>query len=503
MNDPGGTSHRSTGYRPLFELARGGIGAVTLVVKRDRAFERLYAMKTLHAHYRTEPTIHRMFLDEARIAGLIRHPNVVSVIDVGEGADGPFLVMDFVEGLSLGQLVRAAPEGGHFPVSLCARVGLHVAQGLHAAHELRSHEGEPLQIVHRDVSPQNILIGFDGTVRVTDFGIAKALSQQDQTATGILKGKLGYMAPEQLRFQRPDRRTDLYALGVVLFEMLSGTRLYSGGVDSDVPQRILFGPVPDISEHRRDVPSELVSLLMELLAKEPDHRPANGEEVASRLETICEGDSELQLGVRAYLDHHFSESKEKQRTKIAGALKADPQKAVVSGQDPPAEAEGALRKEASAGEPEELHPLQEPESVDVTPFSRTSKAPWLVAAGVLAALAVSIGAWAMTNPSEASTPNDTPEPAGPQVAETIDPPSAMSTERDLPPSENPPEPESASIPADAVPEPAARRRPTKQQERPPRASRMERAATRSAMTPPQTGAQPSGRNPEGWWGWEQ
>jgi serine/threonine-protein kinase len=206
-----------------------------------------------------------------------------------------------------------------------------MSRGLHAAHELTSHDGKPLHLVHRDISPQNVLIGFDGVVRLTDFGIAKALGHDAETTTGILKGKLGYMAPEQLRFERPDRRTDLYALGVVLFELLSGRRLYSGGAESETPHLILHGPVPDISEERRDVPDSLVGLLFDLLAKEREHRPLDAREVADRIGAIMEEMGEPPESIEAFLEARFSRIRDQMRAKTALALAA-----VQEGRDPTA-----------------------------------------------------------------------------------------------------------------------------------------------------------------------
>jgi serine/threonine protein kinase len=161
-----------------------------------------------------------------------------------------------------------------------------VAEGLHAAHELSEPDGTPLGLVHRDISPQNILIGIDGVARVTDFGIAKALGRTSQTSTGILKGKLAYMAPEQLRFEEPDRRADLFALGVVLFELLTGRRLYKSEQEFDGPRRILAEPPPDLAEWRDDVEPELVELSFELLAKDRERRPDTAKAVARRLDII-------------------------------------------------------------------------------------------------------------------------------------------------------------------------------------------------------------------------
>lgn len=276
----------SSSYRHVLNLARGGMGKVELAMREEGAFQRFYAVKRLHSHFRDDPEFRSMFLDEARVAGLVRHRNVVSVLDVGEDEDGPFQVMDFVEGPSVALLLkRLAGRGARIPTQLVTDIVAQACRGLHAAHELRTHDGEPLNLVHRDVSPQNLLIGFDGGVRVTDFGVAKALGRQTTTESGVLKGKLGYMSPEQLRFQDVDLRSDLFGIGVVLFELLSGERLYSSKTGS-APLAILEEPVPDVGEHYSDLPPKLVLLSMELLAKDPESRPASAKAVAERLEEI-------------------------------------------------------------------------------------------------------------------------------------------------------------------------------------------------------------------------
>jgi serine/threonine-protein kinase len=261
------------------------MGQVYLAVRREGAFERLFALKRLKPELVDEPDVRAMFLDEARLAGLIRHPNVVGVVDVGQDGDGPFLVMEYVEGITASDLARSASEK-LLPVEVCLRVVRDVAEGLQAAHELSDGDGRPLRLVHRDVSPQNILISFDGTSRVTDFGIAKALGRVAKTSTGVLKGKLGYMAPEQLRFEEPDRRADLFALGVVLFELLTGRRLYESNDGLDGPRRILAEPPPDLTDYREDAEPELVDLLFHLLAKNPAARPESAKEVARACESL-------------------------------------------------------------------------------------------------------------------------------------------------------------------------------------------------------------------------
>jgi serine/threonine protein kinase len=275
------------GYAVVCALASGGMGCVDLVIRRDGEFVRLFAQKRLRPHLREDEGVRRMFLEEGRIAGLVRHPNVVSVVDVGEDESGPYLVMELVEGVTLSDLIaRLAAQGRCIPLPIALRIAAQIAEGLEAIHEARRPGGERLDVIHRDVSPQNVLVGFDGIARVTDFGIAKALGRATPTTTGILKGKLGYFAPERLRFEELDRRADLFSFGVVLFEMLAGRRLYDGTDDVEVPRRILHEPAPDIADERDDAEPELVELLFQLLAKDPALRPPDARTVAHKLEQL-------------------------------------------------------------------------------------------------------------------------------------------------------------------------------------------------------------------------
>ncbi len=193
------------------------------------------------------------------------------------------------------------------------------------------------------MSPQNVLVGFDGTVRVTDFGIAKALGNSSRTSAGVLKGNMGYLAPEQLRFEEPDRRSDLFSLGVTLYEMLTGHRLYPNTSGFDGTRRILTEPAPDIGEERNDVPAELCELLFELLAKERNSRPATAAEVASRLEGILAAliSDEGSMTVADYMDAHFADARQKQRAELAAHLTR-----IESGPAPlrPADSSSSIKK---------------------------------------------------------------------------------------------------------------------------------------------------------------
>lgn len=279
------------------------MGTVSLAVREEGRFRRVYAVKRLRPEYRYDSRVRTMFVEEARIAGLLHHPNAVSVVDVGEDDSGPYLVMDYVQGVSMCELLDESRQARELvPLQICVRIIKEVAAGLHAAHELTGHDGESLGLVHRDVSPQNILIGYDGLSRLSDFGIAKAAGRRDRTNTGILKGKVGYFSPEQLQFEKPTRQSDIFSLGIVLFELLSARRLYTADDDGDVARAILKNEPPDIDDVRSDVHPMVVELMYRMLSKDPAHRPNDAQEVVDRLEAVL---SELvaEEGARPVADY--------------------------------------------------------------------------------------------------------------------------------------------------------------------------------------------------------
>lgn len=302
------------------------MGYIELVVRREGRFSRLLARKRLHSHFRADGTFRSMLLEEARLAALVRHPNVTTVLEVGEDESGPFFLMEYVEGPSVAQILECVePRDRLLPVALGVSIVAQAARGLHAAHQLVSPEGVPLGVVHRDISPKNLLVGYDGLVRVADFGIAKAKDNLEQTRIGVLKGNVGYMAPEYLRFQELDCRSDLFALGVVLYELLARERLYAGNDTGAIARRILEEPPPDIFEIR-DVPPELTGLLFELLAKDRELRPPNALAVAAELDAIAASiaavDGPFDLG--AFLEEELSELRNNQRDKVNAALSVPP-----------------------------------------------------------------------------------------------------------------------------------------------------------------------------------
>ena len=321
MTDTPATPSGRRVYTRVRSLARGGMGEVEVVVRSEGSFQRVYARKRLHSIFAAEPAVRAMFVDEARIAGLVRHVNVVSVLDVGEDADGPFLVMDLVEGPPVSRLLElAGGSGEELPIPVALDIARQAALGLHAAHELRNADGVPLDVVHRDVSPQNILVGFDGTVRVTDFGVARALDRMTETADGALKGKSGYMSPEQLRYRPLDRRTDIFSLGVVLWEMLAGERLYAGERPTAF-RRILEEPAPRIRSRRAEVPPPVDALVASMLEKDPAARPATARDVAARLDEVLRA---APADLAGHMEARYGEERARMAAMVAEALRSSP-----------------------------------------------------------------------------------------------------------------------------------------------------------------------------------
>lgn len=234
----------------------------------------IVAIKVVHQHLAYDPEFVAMLADEARIASAIRHPNVVEIREFILGrADGRnYIVMEYADGETLAMFLKQAARGKRVSTALAASIGADVAGGLHAAHELRGPHGESLDLVHRDVSPQNIIVTYDGRVQLTDFGVAKATGRIQRTQPGEIKGKLAYMAPEQAFGRDVDRRADVYALGVVLYELAMGRRLFGGKTDAETIRNVMQHNIVAPRELDPDFPEGLEQLILAMLAKEPNDR---------------------------------------------------------------------------------------------------------------------------------------------------------------------------------------------------------------------------------------
>ena len=275
-------------YRIVRRIAEGGMAELycahaSAASDGQPGFEREVAIKRILPHLARGPEFVRMFLNEARLAATFRHPNVVSVFEVGVDEDEHFIVMELLDGADVSRLLRAT-SGSPLPLEHALQIALGAAAALHYAHEQRDAAGAPLEIVHRDVSPQNIFVTRDGAVKVLDFGIAKAAGQLAQTGQSTLKGKTRYMSPEQCAGEPVDRRSDLFALCIVIWEMSTGRNLFGAEGDYKVMKAITETDAPRPSTLVPGYPLELEQIVMKGLARRPEARYPTAEELQLALE---------------------------------------------------------------------------------------------------------------------------------------------------------------------------------------------------------------------------
>jgi len=275
-------------FELLIEMGRGGMATLYLArIQGPQQFEKLLAIKRIHEHLSYETDFVNMFQDEACIAALIHHPNVATLFDMGQIDDSYFIAMEYVHGQNLTDILKAATRHrDRFPWPEAVRIVANTAAGLHAAHTLRTTSGDPLHVVHRDVSPQNILISYDGHVKVVDFGIAYAAQRLHTTGAGTLKGKVGYMAPEQTDGRKVDHRADIFALGVVLYEAVTVSRLFRGETDAETLLKVRQAVVPSARQRNPDLPADLEGILRKALARCPEDRYETAEDLSDALEDL-------------------------------------------------------------------------------------------------------------------------------------------------------------------------------------------------------------------------
>jgi eukaryotic-like serine/threonine-protein kinase len=411
-------------------ISSGGMGSVHLGrLVGPVGFSRTVAIKRLHAHLAREPEFVAMFVDEARLAARIQHPNVVSTVDVVVLEGEIFLVMEYIQGESISKLQRLGGETPEtIPPPIACAIAAGLLRGLHAAHEARGEHGQALDIVHRDVSPQNVMVGVDGTPRVFDFGVAKATARIQSTEDGKVKGKVAYMAPEQLRGKKVTRAADVYSASVVLWEMLTGRRLVVGDDREALVEQVLTGLHRPPSDFAAGLPSRLDGLVLRGLERDPQRRFATAEEMAIAIERVTSQASASEVGawVREHADAHLS-----------GRLERIARIEAAASHDTMAGLSGVLGKPSSSRSPRRSH---------------------LVAVAGAAAVLVTVGlvaAVTFRSPTEVrAAPASTPEAQEPSasaiasVAEPVKPAaplppstpasaSAASTSRDAPPPKRP------------------------------------------------------------------
>jgi serine/threonine-protein kinase len=430
-------------YTVYKQIAAGGLGSVHFGrLRGPSGFRRTVAIKRAHPYLRGREQLALMFIDEARLAARIRHPNVVSTLDVIDTPTDLALVMDYVQGESLCALQTAATSRGErVPLLIAASIMVGVLHGLHAAHEALDEQGKPLGIVHRDVSPQNILVGADGIPRVVDFGIAKAAGRlQAKTDVSAIKGKYAYMAPEQVRGEPVSRLTDVFAASIVFWELLTGDRLFEGRTDAETVQRVLLSRIRPASAYVPDLPPEIDRILSRGLVREPDGRYASAREMALEIEAclppirLSEVGAWVERLAGRTLAKHAADLAEIERAEGAVALpqempaptearddepeRTEPPTSVQVRRvvDRPAPRDAGRRSPATSGTP-------------VRPLARRLRHGLAAAIGAGACLVLAAGLW--THESSRGTTH--PSPAASAAARVPSQPSTPSVARTAPP----------------------------------------------------------------------
>lgn len=276
-------------YTLLRRLAVGGMGELLLAhASSGRGVQKLVAIKRVRPEYASDPAFVSMFLNEARLAATLDHPNVVRTYDLVEDANGCFMVMEYLHGESLGRVQNEiAAAGLRVPLEHVVTIVLGVAAGLHCAHERRGVDGRPLDIVHRDLSPGNVFVTYEGGVKLLDFGIARSSVEVRITRPGTRKGKTRYTSPEQIQDLAIDGRSDVFSLGVILYELTTGRKPFEADNDAAAIERILRLPIPPPTHWLPGYPPALAAIVMRALAQDRDHRYASARALRDELERFA------------------------------------------------------------------------------------------------------------------------------------------------------------------------------------------------------------------------
>jgi serine/threonine-protein kinase len=311
----------------VLRIGRGGMATVWVARERnpkDPSRDRLVAVKAMLAELADEPEFTRMFIDEVRLVRSIHHPNIVEVYDVGESDGVMWMSMEWVEGESLHTIIAEAGKRRAIPPEMAVRIIADVAAGLHAAHELRDSQGALRGVVHRDISPHNILIGTNGAIKLVDFGVAKAFGRvSESTRAGQLKGKFGYMSPEQALGRPVDRRSDVFSLGIVLFELTTSRRLFRGESDVETLKLVISGQVPPPSTIDPSYPPVLEGIVSRALQRDARLRYQTAAEFEQELRGFLKAERVVvsQGGIAGLLKRVVGDRIEQRRKAIRAALR--------------------------------------------------------------------------------------------------------------------------------------------------------------------------------------
>jgi serine/threonine-protein kinase len=431
-------------YELISRLAAGGMAEIFLArTKSIQGFEKYLVIKKILRNRTNDPEFVRMFLDEARVAATLDHPNIVQIYDVGHIESEYYIAMEYLRGHNLIEIVRAGAKLGYSkpPLEHVMSILSGVCAGLHYAHEKRDFQGRPLEIVHRDITPQNVVVTFDGAVKVVDFGIAKAATREVETLAGTLKGKIGYMSPEQCRGLAVDRRSDLFAVGIILYELTTGKRLYHERSDFETLKKIIEGPVPSPRDILPFYPAALNTIVTRCLQKSADDRYQTARDLHADLDAFSR-DNQLVTGtvpLAQYMERIFADE-------LAAQKNADAQGLVFSSQmsSPTSSTSASYLGEASRRSSQIEAPLVAARRQHVmTRVLQASVAVMLLVAGGLFV-------WWRTKPTQqptlpAAVAPVVAAPAPPAVAPPAVPPTA--------PAAAPPAPLNPAVAAVAAPPP--------------------------------------------------
>ena len=319
-----GLAQLQSKYRPILEIGQGGMSRVYLALVRGPGdFNKLQVIKRLLPTLAADPEFLEMFLEEARLSARLNHANIVQINEIGFDGVHHFMAREYLEGQTLDAVVRASAKRGGLPLAMHLRIIADACSGLHYAHDLTDIDGRALNIVHRDVSPHNVFVTYAGQIKVLDFGIAKAADSSHHTRTGVVKGKCAYMAPEQFRQEGIDRRADIFALGVMIWQAATRTRLWKGLTDIEIFHRLATGEIPSPLSIDPSMPTGLVAICERALAPNRDQRFSSAQELGEAIEaylaTLPDVPSSRELG--KYVSDLFSENRAKVRMAIEAERK--------------------------------------------------------------------------------------------------------------------------------------------------------------------------------------
>lgn len=303
------------------------MGEVFLGAKRGpRDFTKLVVIKRLHPRFAEDPVTVEMFLDEARLAARLSNPHVVQTYEVVEAEDAPFLAMEYLEGQTLARVQRVLTRAEQpMPLAIAVRIFLDVLEGLHHAHTLADYDGTPLHVVHRDVTPDNVLLTYDGHAKVLDFGVARARTHVHQTLAGIVKGKLAYLAPEVARSEPYDHRADLWGLGIVMWEALAGERLFKADSDVHTVANLLHSDIRSLEVASNDVPAGLAAIVSRALERDPERRYRSAARMKEDLETFAH-DAGLRASraeIGAFVSEFFTRERDELRRILSAHMREE------------------------------------------------------------------------------------------------------------------------------------------------------------------------------------